>query len=75
LTDAGPAEPPPAPADDPIAALLALANEHGQQGRLDEAEAILDRILSGAPETPSAVHQKGIVAFRRGRTADAAALM
>ena len=55
--------------------MLALANQHEQGGRLDEAEAILDGILSGAPETPGAVHQKGIVAFRRGRTADAAALM
>jgi Tetratricopeptide repeat len=55
--------------------LLALANQHEQQGRLDEAEEILDGILSGAPQMPGAVHQKGIVAFRRGRAEEVGALM
>jgi tetratricopeptide (TPR) repeat protein len=63
----------PAAAD--IPALLALANEHEQQGRLDQAQSILDGILAEAPEEPGAVHQQGVVAFRRGNTAEAAALM
>jgi tetratricopeptide (TPR) repeat protein len=56
-------------------ALLALANQHEQEGRLDEAEAVLDGMLAATPDDPAAVQQKGIVAFRRGRAADAAALM
>ena len=56
-------------------ALLALANQHEQEGRLDEAEAVLDGILAEAPDDPAAVQQKGIVAFRRGRAPEAAALM
>jgi tetratricopeptide (TPR) repeat protein len=55
--------------------LLALANRHEQEGRLDEADAALDAILAETPDDPAAVHQKGIVAFRRGGTAEAAALM
>jgi tetratricopeptide (TPR) repeat protein len=54
---------------------LALANRHEQEGRLDDADAVLDSILSAAPEEPGALHQKGIVAFRRGRAESAAALM
>jgi hypothetical protein len=56
-------------------ALLALANEHEQQGRLDEAKSILDGILVEAPQHPGALHQQGIVAFRRGNMTEAAALM
>ncbi len=68
----GEAAPPP---EDPIAALLALANRHEQEGRLDDAETVLDGILATDPAAPGAVHQKGIVAFRRGEEAKAAALM
>ncbi len=73
LTDPAPAAA-PTPAEH-IAALLALANRHEQEGRLDEAEAVLDDILAQAPVEPGAVHQKGIVLFRRARMAEAAALM
>lgn len=62
-------------AEDRTAALLALANRHEQEGRLDEADAVLDRILSAAPAAPGPLHQKGIVAFRRGRMQEAAAAM
>ncbi len=58
-----------------LAALLALASEHEQQGRLDEAQAIVDGILAAAPDEPAAVHQQGILAYRRGRAGEAAALM
>ncbi len=69
-----PTAPPPTPAER-IAALVALANRHEQEGRLDEAEAVLDGILAQAPDEPDAVHQKGILAFRRARAAEAAELM
>ena len=75
MTDARPAEPRSAQAADQIAELLALANQHEQEGQLDDADNLLDGILSRAPETPGALHQKGIVAFRRGRTVKSAALM
>ena len=55
--------------------LLALANQHEQEGRLDDAVAVLDAILAEAPDDPAAVHQKGIVAFRRGDAVEAAAMM
>jgi tetratricopeptide repeat protein len=65
----------PAPPTARIAALLALADRHEQEGRLDEAAAVLDGLLAEMPEEPAAVHQKGIVAFRRGEMAAAAGLM
>ena len=46
--------------------MLALAGRRGEEGRLDEAEAVLDGLLAEMPEEPFAVHEKGIVAFRRG---------
>ncbi|HEY1300070.1 MAG TPA: tetratricopeptide repeat protein, partial [Stellaceae bacterium] len=55
--------------------LLALANRHEQEGRLDDAVAVLDAILAEAPDDPAAVHQKAIVAFRRGDAGEAAAMM
>jgi tetratricopeptide (TPR) repeat protein len=58
-----------------IAELLALASRHEEEGRLDEAEAVLDGLLAEMPEEPGAVHQKGVVAFRRGDAAGAAGLM
>jgi tetratricopeptide (TPR) repeat protein len=72
-TDTAPATP-QQPAER-IAGLLALASRHEEAGRLDEAEAVLDGLLSETPEEAGAVHEKGIVAFRRGDMAQAAALM
>jgi tetratricopeptide (TPR) repeat protein len=57
------------------AALLSLAGEHEREGRLDEAEAVLNRIREEVPDHPAAIHQLGIVAFRRGESLNAAALM
>lgn len=55
--------------------LLALANEHEQAGRLDQAEQILSQILAETPERHGARHLMGIVAFRKGRAGEAAELM
>ena len=55
--------------------LLQRANEHEQQGRRDAAEATLDKVLADAPDEPAALHLAGIIAFKRARHADAAALM
>ncbi len=57
------------------AALLSLAGEHEREGRLDEAEAVLNRLLAEAPDDPAAIHQLGIVAYRRGEPQQAATLM
>jgi len=46
-----------------------------QAGRLDAAEAILGQILGEFPEQPGALHMLGIVVFKKGRFAEAAALM
>jgi Tetratricopeptide repeat len=75
LTEISSAQPQSSPPEDRIAALLALANRHEQEGRLDDADHVLDGIIFAAPETPHAIHQKGIIEFRRGRIAEAAALM
>jgi tetratricopeptide (TPR) repeat protein len=66
------AAPPPA---ERSAEALALANGLEQQGRFDEAEAALDAFLAETPAEPTVIHQKGIVAFRRGRAAEAAEWM
>jgi hypothetical protein len=71
---AGAAAPAPSPAER-LAALLNEANAHEQAGRLDMAEAVLGQILAEMPEQPAALHLLGIVAFKKGRTADAATLM
>ena len=66
------------PADPPAAAngdSLKLAAEHEGAGRLDEADAVLDRILAATPNDAEAIHFKGVVAIRKGLTADGAALM
>ena len=76
---AGPALPerevtPPSP-EHQLGQLLVLAGEHEEQGRLDEAEAVLDHILAAAPDSPGALHLLGIVAFRRGHLAEAMELI
>ncbi len=44
-------------------------------GRLDEAEATLDRLLARLPDNAEAIHLKGVLAIRQGRTREGAALM
>lgn len=51
------------------------AAEQEAAGRLDEAEATLDRLLERDPNIAEAIHLKGVLAIRQGRTAEGAALM
>ena len=50
----------------PLDELLKIAGEFSEEGRLSEAERILDHILSAAPDEPRALHQKGVLLFRMG---------
>jgi Tfp pilus assembly protein PilF len=59
----------------PLEELLKLAGEFLDRGRLDEAEKLLDCILSAAPNAESALHLKGILLFRRNRHEAAAELI
>jgi hypothetical protein len=78
IANAGPGPLPPAASaprpspDEEFAQLLALAGEHEAAGRLDEAEALLERLLADNRDRPRALHLLGIVAFRKGRTAEGA---
>jgi thioredoxin-like negative regulator of GroEL len=51
----------------PIEQLLRIAGEFMNSGRLGEAEELLTRILSAAPNTASALHLKGILLYRSSR--------
>ncbi|CAO3382043.1 tetratricopeptide repeat protein [Azospirillum argentinense] len=53
----------------------AVAIDHHQAGRLDEAAIIYQRILDADPEQAHAAHLLGIVAGQRGRSAEAVALI
>ncbi|TWA82751.1 tetratricopeptide repeat protein [Azospirillum brasilense] len=53
----------------------AVAIDHHQAGRLDEAAIIYQRILDADPEQAHASHLLGIVAGQRGRHAEAVALI
>jgi tetratricopeptide (TPR) repeat protein len=50
----------------PLDELLKVASAFSEEGRLPEAERILDHILSAAPDEPMALHQKGVLLFRMG---------
>lgn len=56
-------------------AALRLAIEHQGAGRLDEARAILDEVLTRQPDNPDALHLLGLVRFAQGRTEEGAALL
>jgi hypothetical protein len=62
-------------ASERIDRMVAAATEHEQAGRLDQAEAILRRIVAEAPERHGAVELLGIVNFRTGNIAEAARFM
>lgn len=47
--------------------MLAAAEHHVQQGRLDEAQQIADRVLVGFPEAALALRMSGLIAARRGQ--------
>jgi hypothetical protein len=46
-----------------------------REGRLEEADALAERVLAAAPSHPHVLHLAGIVAYRRGRIAQAAERM
>jgi tetratricopeptide (TPR) repeat protein len=71
-TNGTPAAPMPA---ERLAQLMNEASAHEQAGRLDLAENVLGRILAEMPEQPAALHLSGILAFKKGRIAEAARLM
>lgn len=52
---------------------FAIAREHHQAGRLEEAEEIYRRILDAEPNHAQTLHLLGVLAYQRGRYADAAA--
>jgi Tetratricopeptide repeat/Glycosyltransferase family 9 (heptosyltransferase) len=54
---------------------LQLVAEHLQNGKLDEAEALLADTRKAAPDHPHAIHLQGIISFRRGQIAEACTLM
>ena len=72
---ARPAAPPVAVIPVPAGEVFTIATEYVEAGRLDAAERILGHILAVAPAQPEALHLKGLIAFRRGKTDDAAGLM
>jgi len=59
----------------PVEELMKLAGAFCDEERLSEAEGLLDHIVSAVPDAPSALHLKGIVQFRTGRHAAAAAMI
>ncbi len=59
----------------PTAELFAVITEYLDAGRLDAAARMLSHVLAVAPALPDALHMQGLIAFRRGRIAEAGALM
>lgn len=55
----------------PVELLLAEGLRHHQSGRLDQAAAIYGQILERQPLNAGAWHLQGVIAFQRGRYADA----
>jgi Flp pilus assembly protein TadD len=59
----------------PMGDLLKIAGEFLNGGRLEEADGLLTRILSTAPDAAAALHLKGILQFRANRHEAAAELV
>jgi len=53
--------------------MLSEAETAMRDGRIDEAEALLRRVVESEPESVAARHMLGLIALRRGRHADAIA--
>ena len=66
---------PPGHVSLPAGELLVIAGEYVEAGRNDAAERLADHILRSIPGTGQAIQVKGLVAYKRGRHADAAALI
>ena len=59
----------------PLNEAFRIAEEYQQAGRLDDAEALLKRILTVAPLQPDSLHMLGLVRFRQGHAAEAVSLI
>ncbi len=59
----------------PVSEVYAIAQEYIDAGRLDAAERMLGHMLAVAPNQPDALQARGLIAFRRDRLQEAAALM
>ena len=59
----------------PAGELLVIASEYVEAGRIDAAERLADHILRSIPGTGQALQVKGLIAYKRGRHAEAAALI
>ena len=59
----------------PVGELLVVASEYVEAGRIDAAERMADHILRSIPGTGQALQLKGLIAYKRGRHGDAAALI
>jgi Tetratricopeptide repeat/Glycosyltransferase family 9 (heptosyltransferase) len=55
----------------PVSELFNVAVGYEKDGRMREADRLLHRILTVAPDHPDALHMAGIVAFRLGRHQEA----
>jgi hypothetical protein len=59
----------------PVGELYVIATEYVEAGRLDAADRLLGHILTSVPNQTDALHLRGLIAFRRGRVAEAAVMM
>ncbi len=59
----------------PLAEMLAIVREYVEASRFDAAERLLGHVLAGAPRQSEALHLLGFIAFKRGRSEQAAELM
>jgi hypothetical protein len=59
----------------PAQELFVVAQEYLEAGRPDAAERMLGHVLAGMPNQPEALHLLGLIAHRRGRLAEASALV
>ena len=58
----------------PLESVLRLAGQFLDSGQLDEAERLLDHILSAAPDTASALNLKAVLLYRTNRSETAVEL-
>src|SRR6059036_2419557 len=58
-----------------LADAMAYARELQQQGRLEAADQLYQRILAVAPDYPDAWHFRGLVVFKLGRLDEAETLI
>jgi predicted TPR repeat methyltransferase len=69
------AEPPAAPRQLTIDEAIAVAVECQKNDQLDEADALLQRVLALVPDSPDALHFSGVLAHQRGRSDEALSLI